>query len=146
MDDEPTFQSPVGPSVQTSVQASVLSTFVTSDQFMAMSDKSVKEFALMEALLTRGNIFSTPVSSVKPVVFHRIVSDTPFLAPSTRPTSPVETPVPLDAPVKPKQVDNKEKKKSYKSRKGDKTKSKDSKYEKKRDPSESPAPIKATTR
>ena len=64
VDDEPTFQSPVGPSAQTSAQPSVWSatpqastSFVTSDQFMAMSDKWTEQFARMEALLTQGNIF-----------------------------------------------------------------------------------------
>ena len=129
--DEFTFQSPVGPSMQPSAQASGSSTtsqapsnFVTSDQFMAMSDKWAEQFVHMEALLTRGNIFSTPVSSVKPVAFHQLISDTPFMAPSTRPTSPVEAPVVLDAQVKPKPVDSKEKKKSHKSKKGKKTKDK----------------------
>ena len=41
--------------------------FVTSQQFMAMSDKWAEQFARMEALLSRGNIFSTPVSAVKSV-------------------------------------------------------------------------------
>ena len=85
VDDEPTFQFPVGPSLQTSAQASVSSatpqgssTFVTSDQFMAMSDKWAEQFAHMEALLTRGNIFSTALSSVKPVASHQLVSDISF--------------------------------------------------------------------
>ena len=63
VDDEPTFQSPVGLSVQTSAEASVssLSNFVTSDQFMAMSDKWAEPFARMEAHLTRGNFFFLPL-------------------------------------------------------------------------------------
>ena len=94
----------------------------------------------MEALLSRGNIFSTPVSAVKPVDSQHLVSDTPFLAPATRPTGPVQFPVAADAQVKP--VDeHKSKKKSHKSRKEEsshKTKQ-DSKVHKKRDRSKSPA-------
>ena len=139
VDDEPTFQSPVGPSAQASVSpatSQASSNFVTSDRFMAMSDYWAEQFARMEALLTRGNIFSTPVSSVKPVASHQLISDTPFMAPSTRPTGPVEAPVVLDAPVKPKPIDSKEKKKSHKSKKGDK---------KKCDQSDSPSVTKSTT-
>ena len=40
-----------------------------------------------------------------------------FLAPATRPTGPVEVPVAVDALAKTKAVDQKEKKKSHKSRK-----------------------------
>ena len=142
VDDEPAFQSPVCQSAQLSAQPSALSStsqastnFVTSDQFMAMSDKWAEQFARMEALLTQGNIFSTPVSSVKPVASPQLISDTPFLGPSTRPTGPVDALVALDAQVKPKPVDSKEKKKSHKSKKGEKAKdnSKDMKPDKKRD-------------
>ena len=67
-------------------------------------------------------MFSSPKTSVKPVPFHLVVSDTPFLVPSAWPTGPVETPADLEA--KPKQTDNKDKKKAHKSRKGDKDKTK----------------------
>ena len=113
----------------------------------------------MEALLSRGNVFSTPVSAVKPVDTQPLISQTPFLAPATRPTGPVEVPVAVDASAKTKSVDQKEKKKSHKSRKekhSDKSvktdqkvassdpksgqKSVSSRSEKKRDQSASPAP------
>ena len=71
----------------------------------------------MEALLSRGNVFSTPVSAVKPVDTHNLISDNPFLAPATRPTGPVEAPVAVEAPVDDKHRDQKDKKKSHKSRK-----------------------------
>ena len=68
-DNELTFQSPSGPSVQptahASVQGSSISSFITSEQFLAMLDKWVEQFARMEALLGRGNIFTTPKASVK---------------------------------------------------------------------------------
>ena len=69
VDDEPTFQSPNSVTAQPiasppSTMASSSSTsqatgYVTSDQFLAMSDKWAEQFARMEALLSRGNIFST---------------------------------------------------------------------------------------
>ena len=71
----------------------------------------------MEALLSRGNVFSTPVSAVKPVDTQPLISETPFLAPATHPTGLVEVPVAVDASVKHKSVDPKGKKKSHKSRK-----------------------------
>ena len=71
----------------------------------------------MEALLSRDNVFSTPVSTVKPVDTQHLISETPFLAPATHPTGPVEVPVAVDAPVKPKSVDQKDKKRSHKSKK-----------------------------
>ena len=65
VDTEPTFQSPSGPSAQSSAQltssipvtmasssSAQASGFVTSDQFMAMSDKWAEQFARMEALLS----------------------------------------------------------------------------------------------
>ena len=113
----------------------------------------------MEALLCRGNVFSTPVSAVKPVDTQPLISQQPFLAPASRPTGPVEVPVAVDALVKPKAVDHKEKKKSHKSRKDKHSetvvktdqnvvssdhksgkKSASSTSEKKRDWSSSPAP------
>ena len=71
----------------------------------------------MEALLSRGNVFSTRMSAVKPVDTQNIISDNPFLAPATRPTGPVKAPVAVDAPVAATPVDAKDKKKSHKSRK-----------------------------
>ena len=90
VDDEPTFQSPVGLSVQISAEASVSSAtsqassnFVTSDQFMAMSDKWAEPLRVYKLSLQEVTFFSTPVSSVKPVASHQLISDTPFMAQST---------------------------------------------------------------
>ena len=49
-----------------------------------MSDKWAEQFARMEALLSRGNIFSTPQSSVSKVPSQELISNTRFLAPSAR--------------------------------------------------------------
>ena len=87
---------------------------------MAMSDKWPEQFARMEALLSQGNIFSTPVSAVKPVDSQRLVSETPFLALATRLTRPVDAPVAVEAQAKSKSSDHKDKKKSHISKKGDK--------------------------
>ena len=73
MDSEPTFQSPSGQQAQSSVNPPATppsssqqpASFVTSDQLAAIADKWSEQFARMEALLSRGNVFSTPVSSVK---------------------------------------------------------------------------------
>ena len=123
VDTEPTFQSPSGPSAQHSAHTSPMvssstaqpSGFVTAEQFTAMSDKWAEQFARMEALLSRGNIFSTPVSAVKPVDSQHLVSETPFLAPATRPTDPVKVPVAVDAQVKVTSDEHKSEKKSHKS-------------------------------
>ena len=122
VDNEPTFQSPSGQSTQPSAHpsspppsSSQLASFVTADQLAAISDKWAEQFARMEALLSQGNVFSTPVSAVKLVDTQPLISQTPFLAPATHPTGPVEVPVAVDASVKTKSVDQKEKK-SHKSR------------------------------
>ena len=125
MDNEPTFQSPSGQQAQSSVNPPATppsssqqpATFVTSDQLAAIADKWSEQFARMEALLSRGNVFSTPVSSVKPVDTQNLISDNPFLAPATRPTGPVKVPVAVEAPLAATPVDAKDKKKSHKSRK-----------------------------
>ena len=112
--------------------------FVTSEQFMAMSDKWAGQFACMEALLSRGNIFSTPVSNVKPVDSQYLISETPFLPPATHPTGPVQVP---EASVNPTPVSktvesedsHKDKKKAHKSRKSDLSTEKDTKPDKKTD-------------
>ena len=125
VDNEPTFQSPSGQPSQSSAHppstppssSSQRASFVTSDQLAAIADKWSEQFARMEALLSRGNVFSTPVSAVKPMDTHNLISDNPFLAPATRPTGPVEAPVAVEAPVDDKHGDQKEKKKSHKSRK-----------------------------
>ena len=152
VDSEPTFQSPSGAVAQVPAQPpsdipSIASSSAT--QFTALSDKWAEQFALMEALLSRGNIFSTPVSTVKPMDTQSVISTTPFIPPATRPTSPVEVSVAVEDSAKPKTLDEKDKKKkSNKSRKHDKavqdsqTKSSsqksDPKAEKKRDRSASP--------
>ena len=74
VDNEPTFQTPSGPSAQSSAHPSSSSTassaqqsnFLMSEQLSATSDKWSEQFARMDALLSRGNLFSTPVSTVKP--------------------------------------------------------------------------------
>ena len=110
-DREPTFQSFSGMSVQPvahpPAQADPSTSFVTLEQFMAMSDKWSEQFVRFEAL-------------------------------SAWSTAPVETPAAPEA--KPKCVDDKEKKKSHKSRKGGKDK--DTKQERKLDRCKSPAPAK----
>ena len=108
------------------------------------------KFARMEALLSRGNVFSTPVSAVKPIDSQSLVSKTPFVPPATRPTGPVEVPVAVEVSAKQKKVDDKDKKKkTHKSTKHDKPDhdskpskppglNPDPKSEKKRDRSPSP--------
>ena len=103
VDNESTFQSPSGQSTQPSAHysstppsASQSASFVTADQLAAISDKWAEQFARMEALLSRGNVF-TPVSTVKPVDTQPFISQQPFLAPASRPTGPVEAPVAVDA-------------------------------------------------
>ena len=87
VDMEPTFQSPSGHTAQSPAHRSMASSaaqpsgFVTAEQFTAMSDKWAEQFARMEALLSRGSIFSNPVSAVKPIDSQQLVSETPFLAP-----------------------------------------------------------------
>ena len=125
VDNEPTFQSPSGQPSQSPAHppstppssSSQTTSFVTSGQLAAIADKWLEQFARMEVLLSRGNVFSTPVSAVKPVDTHNLISDNPFLAPATRPTGPVEAPVAVEAPVDDKHRDQKDKKKSHKSRK-----------------------------
>ena len=110
------------PSAQLSTQAPAASSastsntsYVTSGQFSALSDKMSEQFARFEALLSRGNIFSAPSMPVNPVSAKKVLSDTPFLDPSSaRPTGPVWLPAEAE--------DNKgsdakpEKKKSHKSK------------------------------
>ena len=124
--------------------------FVTTDQLTAISDKWAEQYARMEALLSHGNIFSTPVSAVKPVDSQHLISDTPFLVPATRPTGPVQVPVAADAQAKTTSDEHKSKRKSHKSRKdesghrsSDKHKQ-DSKSHKKCDRSKSLAPKKSS--
>ena len=95
-DKEPTFHSSPPTSqpsahAQSEVSGSSAS-FVTSDQLKHISDQWTEQFARFEALLSRGNVFSTPKSTVKPVPTHTVVSDTPFTPPPARLTSPVDVP------------------------------------------------------
>ena len=68
------------------------SSYVTAEQFAAMEDKWAEQFACFEALLTKGIVFSTPKTTVKPVTSHIVLSDSPFIAPTARPTGLVEIP------------------------------------------------------
>ena len=88
------------PSAQLSTQAPAASSastseesYVTSGQLVALSDKMSEQFARFEALLSRGNIFTAPSMPVKPVSAQKVLSDTPFIDPSSaRPTGPVWPP------------------------------------------------------
>ena len=133
VDSEPTFQSPSGAMAQVPAQppvdppsvassSSQQSSYVTAEQFSAMSDRWAEQFARMEVLLSRGNIFSsTPVSAVKPIDTQCLISTTPFVPPATRPAGPVEVPVAVEEASTHKTGDDKEKKKkSHKSRKHNK--------------------------
>ena len=114
------------PSAQLSTQAPAASSastsdasYVTSDQLVALSDKMSEQFARFEALLSRGNIFTAPSMPVNPFPAQKVLSDTPFLDPSSaRPTGPVWLPAEAEdnkgSDVKP------EKKKPHKHKKSDK--------------------------
>ena len=103
---EPTFSAPPpGPSQPST------SNFVTAEQFSLMNDQWAEQFARFEALLSRGNVFSTPKTAVNPVSAKVVVSDSPFIAPAARPTGPVETPAVQDAVTKSGDVKPKKSKK-----------------------------------
>ena len=142
-DKEPIFHSSP-PASQPSAHAqseasSSTASFVTSDQLQQMSDQWAEQFARFEALLSRGNVFSTPKSTVQHVPSHDAMSDTPFIPPSARLTGPVEFPAEgevdkqQDSRVTEKDV--KEKRKSRKSRRESKE---EDKHSKKRQMSPSP--------
>ena len=141
-DKEPIFQpspSAAQPAAHAQPEDSSASTsFVTSDQLQQMSDQWAEQFARFEALLSRGNVFSTPKSTVQHVPSHAAISDTPFIPPSARLTGPVE--FPAEGEVDKQQYSNivqrdvKEQRKSRKSRKD----TKDDKRSKKRQVSPSP--------
>ena len=139
-DTEPVFQpSPSASQPPAHAQPeSPSSAFVTSDQLQKMSDQWAEQFARFEALLSRGNVFSTPKSSVQHVPSHAAISDTPFIPPSARLTGPVEFPAEGEGDKqqasKSVERDVKEQKKSRKSRKDHK----DDKHSKKRQVSPSP--------
>ena len=107
---EPTFSAPPqGPSQPST------SNFVTAEQFSLMNDKWVEQFARFEALLSRGNVFSTPKTVVNPVSAKVVVSDSPFIALAAWPTGPVETPAVQEAVTKVKKSKDKKQKKTVKS-------------------------------
>ena len=83
----------LNPSAQFSAQAPAVSAstsqdifYVTCDQFSGMMEKMAEQFARFEALLSRGNIFSTPKMSVTPVSAQPVISEKPFMDPAARPT------------------------------------------------------------
>ena len=122
---------------------------VTSDQLKQISDQWAEQFARFEALLSRGNVFSMPKSTVKPVPTRTVVSDTPFIPPSARLTGPVDVPAEGEVDLSQDNTgsykdpkDAEEKKKSRKSRKEIRDKDRESK---KRQVSPSPE-IRTTTR
>ena len=125
--EEQASQSSAQPSVQPSAHAPAASTssapqpvsFVTSAQFEAMNDKWTEQFTLFEALLSRGNVFST-LKMVVPPVSYPVLSDKPFLNPSARPTGLVVYPAEQEVHVQ--KSETKTKKKSHKSSKGEKVK------------------------
>ena len=142
-DKEPVFQ-PSPPASQPAAHAqseasSSSASFVTSDQLQQMSDQWAEQFARFEALRSRGNVFSTPKSTVQHVPSHAAMSDTPFIPPSARFTGPVEFPaegeVDKQQDSKVTERDVKEKRKSRKSRKESKE---EDKHSKKRQVSPSP--------
>ena len=104
-DSKPTFTSPVGPSAHptaqpTSQDASTSTSFVTSEQFMNMSDKWAEQFARMEALLSRGNVLSIPKATVGKVPFEQLISETPFFGSSCPAHRSGEVPGSARGPVK----------------------------------------------
>ena len=103
---EPTFSAP---------PQSSTSNFVTAEQFSLMNDKWTEHFARFEALLSRGNVFSTPKVAVNPVSSKVMVSDSPFIALAARSTSPVETPAVQEVVSKVKKSKDKKQKKTVKS-------------------------------
>ena len=100
------------PAPSTSASAPPVS-FVTSAQFEAMNDKWAEQFVCFKALLSRGNVFTTPKTSAS-VSSHPVLSDKPFINPSARPTGPVVYPAEQD--IKLTKSDAKSKKKSHKSK------------------------------
>ena len=154
VDSEPTFQSPSGAMAQVPAQPpsdlptassspSTQPSHVTAEQFAAMSDKWAEQFAHMEALLSRGNVFSTPVSAVKPIDTQSLISTTPFVPPATRPTGPVEVPVAVEDSAKQKKHDDKDKKKrAHKAKKHDKPNTEDIKPAKTPGQERDPKPVK----
>ena len=81
-DKEPIFYSTPPTSMPASAHAqpeASTSSFVTSAQ-LEISDQWSEQFARFEALLSRGNVFSSPKTAVKPIPLQTVVSDTLFIA------------------------------------------------------------------
>ena len=142
-DKEPIFHSspPASqPSTHAQSEASTsTASFVTSDQLQQMSDQWAKQFACFEALLSRGNVFSTPKATVQHLPSHAAVSDTPFIPPSAWLTVPVE--FPAEGEVDKSQgssVVEKDVKGKRKSRKSHRESKEEDKHSKKRQSSPSP--------
>ena len=118
VDKEPVFHNTTPPPASTStaqIQETGSSACVTSAQLKEILDQWSEQFAWFEALLSRGNVFSTPKALVPKIPSQSVVS---FIAPSAWLTGPVEFPAEGEADVVvPK---SKEKKKCRKSRKEDK--------------------------
>ena len=117
LEEQAPVQSTAHPAAQVPSTSQPVS-YVTSAQFEEMNDKWVEHFARFEALLSRGNVFSTPKSSA-PGSSHPVLSDQPFLNPSARTTGPIGPLAEQDISVRP---ESKPKKKSNKSAKSSKSK------------------------
>ena len=74
--------------------------FVTAQQFEAMNDKWAEQFARFEALLSRGNLFTTPKTTVSSLPSHTLVSSQPFINPSAWHIGPVVPPADQDSVFK----------------------------------------------
>ena len=95
-------QSSVDSSAQLSAHVPVTSSsaasqpvsFVTAEQFEAMNNKWTEQFAHFEALLSRGNVFSTPktVVSSLPTTASALISSQPFINPAARHTGSESAP------------------------------------------------------
>ena len=120
-DKEPVFHTSPPSSASTSImqiQDTGSSAYVTSTQLKEISDQWSEQFARFKALLSRGNVFSTPKATVPIIPSQSVVSETPFIAHSARLTGPVDFPAEGEADTV--VTKSKDKKKSRKSRKEDK--------------------------
>ena len=75
-----------------SASSSQPQSFVTAQQFEGMNDKWAEQFARFEALLSRGNVFTTPKTIVSTLPCQAMVSSQPFINPSVHHTGPVVVP------------------------------------------------------
>ena len=124
-------QSSVDSSVQLSAHAPVTSSsaasqpfsFVMTEQFEAMNDKWTEQSAHFEALLSCGNVFSTPktVVSSLPSTTSALISSKPFINPAVWHTGLV-VPVAVQETLPKKGDESKPIKKTQKSSKSDKAK------------------------